>query len=141
MPTGAGQLAASIHEYLDGRPLDARRMLLILRTPGGRELHYAWNMTTAGFEPADPVDLDTAMGRYPFGVRMFFADFARDLPAWSGPARARNAVSQPGRLWLAGAVIQPPPGLRRTTAWSTGRAVPLPGTARRSGRLCHALQP
>lgn len=75
VPTGAGQLAASIHEYLDGRPLDARRMLLILRTPGGRELHYAWNMTTAGFEPADPVDLETAMAAYPFGVRLFFADF------------------------------------------------------------------
>ncbi|MDI5971968.1 hypothetical protein POF50_021960 [Streptomyces sp. SL13] len=74
MPTPAGQLAASLHDYLQG-PLGAHRIsLTLLDAPGGNQ-HYAWNITTAAFDPATPVSLDEAMSRYPFGLRMYFQDF------------------------------------------------------------------
>ncbi|MFD3424248.1 MBL fold metallo-hydrolase [Streptomyces decoyicus] len=75
VPTAAGQLAASIPEYLDDEPLGPRRILLVLRdTPAGGERHYAWDLTTAAFTLVDPVDLDEAMARYPFGAVLFFQD-------------------------------------------------------------------
>ncbi|MCX5326293.1 MBL fold metallo-hydrolase [Streptomyces sp. NBC_00120] len=75
VPTSAGQLAASIHEYLDAAPLGPRRILLVLRdAPGGQERHYAWDLTTAAFSAVDPVDLDEAMAVYPFGMVLFFQD-------------------------------------------------------------------
>ncbi|WJY43270.1 MBL fold metallo-hydrolase (plasmid) [Streptomyces sp. P9-2B-2] len=75
VPTSAGQLAASIPEYLDGQPLGPHRILLVLRDlPGGWERRYAWDLTTARFTLVDPLDLDEAMARYPFGLIMFFQD-------------------------------------------------------------------
>ncbi|MFC8710337.1 MULTISPECIES: MBL fold metallo-hydrolase [unclassified Streptomyces] len=74
VPTAAGQLAASIHEYLNG-PLGPLRILLtLLDGPGGQDLHYAWDLTTATFEAVDPVPLDQAMTAYPFGAVLFFQD-------------------------------------------------------------------
>jgi glyoxylase-like metal-dependent hydrolase (beta-lactamase superfamily II) len=74
VPTAAGQLAASIHAYLNG-PLGPRRIFLaLLDGPGGRDLHYAWDLTTAAFEPVDALELDDAMAQYPFGVALFFQD-------------------------------------------------------------------
>jgi hypothetical protein len=74
VPTAAGQLAASIHEYLNG-PLSSRRIFLtLLDGPGGRDRHYAWDIVTAAFEPVNELGLDEAMALYPFGMTLFFQD-------------------------------------------------------------------
>ncbi|MEU6403728.1 MBL fold metallo-hydrolase [Streptomyces sp. NPDC046985] len=74
VPTAAGQLAASVHDYLNG-PLGPRRIFLaLLDGPGGKDLHYAWNPTTAAVEPVAPLTLDEAMAQYPLGTALFFQD-------------------------------------------------------------------
>lgn len=74
VPTDAARLAVSLHDYLDG-PLGPHRIYLaLLDGPDGRTLHYAWNATTAGFEPVDPLTVDEAMSVYPFGMVLFFRD-------------------------------------------------------------------
>ncbi|MFF0629895.1 MBL fold metallo-hydrolase [Streptomyces sp. NPDC004296] len=75
VPTDAGKLAASIHEYLNGQPLGPRRVFLaLLDGPGGADRHYTWDLTTATFEPIDTLTLDEAMALYPFGMALFFQD-------------------------------------------------------------------
>ncbi|MEE4544059.1 MBL fold metallo-hydrolase [Streptomyces sp. V4-01] len=75
LATSSGILACSIHEYLSG-PLGRHRAVLRLKDgPGGHLLQFAWDVTTASFDPVPATTRDEAMATYPFGAELFFCDF------------------------------------------------------------------
>lgn len=142
MPTSAGQLAASIHEYLDSKPLGAHRVLLVLRdAPGGEERHYAWDLTTAAFHVVEPVDLDEAMALYPFGMVLFFQDFIGIL---RGHVQVWDVAGSSMQCWNIGRPLdslvyalfaiygehQRPELAARSYAYALGH---IAGTARQTG--------
>ncbi|MFD3334608.1 MBL fold metallo-hydrolase [Streptomyces sp. NPDC058700] len=99
VPTPAAQLAVSIHEYLTG-PLGPHRIYLALTDgPDGRTLHYAWNATTAAFDPTEPLALDEAMGVYPFGMTMPLQDLIGIL---RGHVQVWDVAGTTARFWNIG---------------------------------------
>ncbi|MGW7342723.1 hypothetical protein [Streptomyces sp. NPDC054854] len=75
LATGTGMLACSIHEYLSG-PLGPLRAVLRLKDgPGGELWQFAWDITTADFDPAEATGREEAMAVYPFDAELFFQDY------------------------------------------------------------------
>ncbi|MET9676421.1 MBL fold metallo-hydrolase [Streptomyces sp. NPDC006482] len=97
--TAAAQLAVSVHEYLNG-PLGPHRIYFALTDgPDGRTLHYAWNATTAGFDPVDPLALDEAMSVYPFGMVMPLQDL---IGIVRGHVQVWDVAGTTARFWNIG---------------------------------------
>ncbi|MFE9016806.1 hypothetical protein, partial [Streptomyces cyaneofuscatus] len=60
-------------------PSATRRLCWSQSSTSGCDQHfhntpYAWNLTTADFEPISPLTRDQAMARYPFGMELYLQD-------------------------------------------------------------------
>ncbi len=105
--TRTGALATSIHDYLSG-PLGAHRALLRLLDPPGRPgavETYAWNVTGPSWDAVPTTSREEAMTVYPFGIEIFFQDFAA---LFCGKAQIWDVVGGSYQGWHIGESLDSP---------------------------------
>lgn len=105
--TRTGALACALHDYLTG-PLDGQRLVLrLLAPPGepGRILSFAWDITGPAFVPVDTTSHNEAMGRYPFGIELFYQDL---VALFTGQVQIWDIIGGSYQGWHVGERLDSP---------------------------------
>lgn len=105
--TRMGALASGIHDHLHG-PVGSRRAVLRLLDPPGAEgsiESYAWNITGPDWEPVESTGREEAMGRYPFGIEIYYRDL---IAVFEGRAQIWDIVGGSYQGWHIGEPLDSP---------------------------------
>ena len=103
--TRTGALAVGLHDYLDG-PLGSERLVLrLLDPPDGEDAEtLLWDITGPEFIRTD-LGRDAAMSAYPFGIEMYWRDFAA---LFMGRAQIWDIVGGSYQGWHVGELLDSP---------------------------------
>lgn len=111
LTTRTGALAVGLHDYLDG-PLGGGRLVLRLLDPPRRPdiaettaETWVWDITGPSFRPVPTTSLGDAMSAYPFGIELYFADFAR---LFTGEVQIWDIISASYQGWHIGEPLDSP---------------------------------